>query len=56
MEEDNLDKYYNKWGWLNTLLVLSDEKIYNKHIIEAMPILEILNWLSMINEKNNLSK
>lgn len=38
------------------MLDLSDEKIYEKHKVEAMPVTEILNWLSMASEKNNLSK
>ena len=35
--------------------MLSDEKIYNKAKVEAIPIIEVLNWLSLTLEKNNLN-
>jgi len=31
---------------------LSDDKIFNKHIVETIPITEVLTWLSMLKDKN----
>lgn len=51
-DEDDEPSFNKKWGWIAIIFKLSDEKIYNKKIVEESNFMEILNWLSMQIEKN----
>ena len=43
----------SKWGWYNTLYMLSNENILNINKITKLPILEVLTYLSYSQDYNN---
>ena len=43
----------SKWGWYNTLYMLSNDNILNIEKITKLPILEVLTYLSYSQDYNN---
>ena len=43
----------SKWGWYNTLYMLSNDNILNISKITKLPILEVLTYLSYSQDYNN---
>ena len=43
----------SKWGWYNTLYMLSNDNILNIEKITRLPILEVLTYLSYSQDYNN---
>ena len=46
----------SKWGWYNSLYMLSNENILNIEKITKLPILEVLTYLSYTQDYNNKQK
>ena len=43
----------SKWGWYNTLYMLSNENVLNIEKVTRLPILEVLTYLSYSQDYNN---
>ena len=43
----------SKWGWYNTLYMLSNDNILNINKITRLPILEVLTYLAYSQDYNN---